>query len=187
MVRRGASGRWRFSTGAWVSTWSATSEESQGLGVKRDTMLLIVTVERGFKSRISCNFYTNHSSASSHLSTFEGIPQPCPESLLSLLWDSAAAVGCYGKARHTFYHMFLKALKFHDGLIEILSVWLTASEVWLNRRLLSSARLWLIRSRLFFSTTGFRTSREKIKKQHVSLVQFWSFIKVDNGVTTTKV
>lgn len=113
MVRRGASGRWRFSTGAWVSAWSATSEESPG--VKRDTKLLIVTVERGFKSRISCNFCTNHSSASSHPSTFEGIPQPCPESRLSRLWDSAAAVGCYSKARHTFYHMLLKALKFHDG------------------------------------------------------------------------
>lgn len=39
----------------------------------------------------------------SHLSTSEGIPQPRQESLLSLLWDSAAAVGYNSETHQTYF------------------------------------------------------------------------------------
>ena len=47
--------------------------------------------------------------------------------------------------------------------------WLTGSDVLFNSRLLSSARLWFIRSLRFFSTTGFSTWME---------FKLWSLINV---------
>lgn len=67
----------------------------------KSAKLILICCSRKRLSRVSYIFITNLA-GSSHLSTFEGIPQPRQESLLSLLSDSAAAVGHNSETDETY-------------------------------------------------------------------------------------
>ena len=63
--------------------------------------------------------------------------------------------------KQTFHHCkVMNPLNTCRGWMWFSLIWLTGSDVLFNSRLLSSARLWFIRSLRFFSTTGFSTWME---------------------------